>query len=184
MIFSPSPSSLQKNFHLCLSRDSTIIFGRRYNDIWYIKELDRLAFINVALPAIERELPFQVDSFFSFFSTNGNQSLTWILLGLTGTPKYLMGKVPICQLNILVYWMHLVSSPLIRMTSLLAKLILRPDSLPYKYSRSFIFLATSKSSLRQIMVSSAYCRMATPFSIKLSARPQMSFFLCLHDHFG
>ena len=36
-------------------------------DIWYMNELERLESMRVALPAMDRDLPFQTASFFSFF---------------------------------------------------------------------------------------------------------------------
>jgi len=44
-------------------------------DIWYMNVLVRLELIIVAQPAMDRELPLQIESFFSFFSCKGIQSL-------------------------------------------------------------------------------------------------------------
>ena len=105
------PPPCQKKDLLCLSNLSVLDLGRRYMDIWYTKELDRLESIRVALPAMDKDLPFQVANFFSFFSSRCIQSLTCNLPGLTGTPKYLIGKVPICQLNNSAYCILMLSSP-------------------------------------------------------------------------
>jgi len=44
-----------------------VVFGRRYIDMWYMKELERLELIRVVLPAIDKDFPFQMAKFFSFF---------------------------------------------------------------------------------------------------------------------
>ena len=61
------PLPCQKKVLLCLSRISVVVLGRKYMDIWYIKVLERLELISVSLPAMDKELPFHVDSFFRFF---------------------------------------------------------------------------------------------------------------------
>jgi len=61
--------------------------------------LVRLKLIIVVLLAMDKELPLQVESFFSFFSCKGVQSLMCSLEGLAGTPKYLMGNSPDWQLK-------------------------------------------------------------------------------------
>jgi len=71
-----------------------MVLGNKYMDIWYMKVLVRLELIIVALSAMDRELPLQIESFFSFFSCKGIQSLMCSLEGLTGTPRYLMGNSP------------------------------------------------------------------------------------------
>ena len=63
-------------------------------DIWYIKVLERLELISVSLPAMDKELPFHVDSFFRFFSCKGTQSLICNLPGPTGTSRYLIANKP------------------------------------------------------------------------------------------
>jgi len=57
--------------------------------MWYIKELDKLELINIILPAMDKELPFQAASFPHFFSSKGSQTLAFSLLGMTVTPSTL-----------------------------------------------------------------------------------------------
>jgi len=44
-----------------------VVLGRRYIEMWYIKELDKLELINIILPAMDKGLPFQAASFPHFF---------------------------------------------------------------------------------------------------------------------
>lgn len=92
--------TLPPYFLLALSIASIVDFGRRYTDIWYIGVLFRLELIKIVLPAMDIIPPFYTSSFLFPFSTKGSQSLTLSLLGLTGTPKYLKGKMPTWQLKI------------------------------------------------------------------------------------
>ena len=108
----------QKKDLLCLSNLSVVDLGRRYIDIWYTNELERLELMRVVLSAMDKDFPFQAASFFSFFSSRRIQSLTCILPGLTGTPRYLMEKVPIWQLNNSAYCIPMLSSPWSIITSL------------------------------------------------------------------
>jgi hypothetical protein len=53
----------------------------------------RLDLIRVDLPAMDIEPPFQTANLFLLFSSRGKKSMMCNLLGLTGTPKYLIGKL-------------------------------------------------------------------------------------------
>jgi hypothetical protein len=92
-----------------------------------IRELVRLELFRVVLRAIDIEPLFHKSNFFLFLSFRGSQSTTFSLLGLTGTPRYYIGKDPIWQLNISAKLLALSSSPLITTTSLFVKLIFSPD---------------------------------------------------------
>jgi len=112
--------------------------------------------INTVLPPIESTLPFQPSNLLTSFSSRGTQSITCSLDPKTGTPKYFIGQDPITQLNISEYTLDLSKSSVTIIISLLLKLIFRPDMLSKRYNKYFIFLAFSKSSSRQRIVSSAY----------------------------
>lgn len=62
-------------------------------------ELVKQASIRVILPAMERQLPFHTSNLLSNFSSKVIQSATCSLLGLTGTPKDFIGKIPTWQLT-------------------------------------------------------------------------------------
>jgi hypothetical protein len=91
VLFLCTPTLLEKIL-LCLSNVFVVVLGRRYIDIWYVKEPERLEFIRVVLPTVDMVPPFHTANFLSPFSSRGFQSLTRNLQGLTGTPRYLIGK--------------------------------------------------------------------------------------------
>jgi len=68
MVFSLSAPSLPKEASPLSIKILNNGFRDKYMDIWYMKVLVRLELIIVALLAMDRELPLQIDSFFSHFS--------------------------------------------------------------------------------------------------------------------
>ena len=93
----------------------------------YIGILLRHAFKSVNLPPRERELPFHPSNLLLIFSTRGIQFATLKREPETGTPKYFIGHFPIKQLNISEKMEDFSGSWSTIITSLLSKLIFKPD---------------------------------------------------------
>ena len=122
-------------------------------------------------PPTESILPFHPLSFFSNLSATYFHSEFLSFLWCIGIPKYLKGRAPISHPKIWEYSLpRSLASPK-QNISLLWKLVLRPDNCSKAHSKSFMFLASSRSFSMKRIVSSAYCKIDKPLSTRFGTRP-------------
>ena len=132
----------------------------------YIGRLLNTDLISVSRPPIERCFPFQLLSYFSkrssiIFQSEFRNFLKWI-----GMPRYFSGRSPCLQPNKSMYISEDSWALPKQKSSLLWKLILTHEICSNAQSRSFMLRAFSRSFSIKIIVSSAYCKIDNPPSIK------------------
>ena len=133
-------------------------------------------------PPTKSNFPFQLHSFFWNFSSMQTQSLLVNFIWFIGIPRYISESgisKPIPKYACILLFIALGGA--ITKSSILWKLIFKPDNCSRVLSTSFSSLAYSKSWSLNKMVSYAYCRTDTTtptnFSIGLSMENTASHYL-------